>query len=147
MRTFREPALLAAVSAVALPITDRDLLPQQSLELGVQGGLILLDDQQVVGVLLGHQEGGVIALGVQGVGGDDASIQVKVFQQGPEPGDLVGLAVNVGLGQDQARVVIQRRQQVHGAVLAAASAAQCLAVHGDRSTSPLVMARWRHDAV
>jgi hypothetical protein len=73
----------------------------------------------------------VLALGVEGVGGDDGVGEVQTLQQRPEPGDLVGGVVHVGLGQDRGGGMIHRREQVHrrGAVVAAA--AQGLAVDGD----------------
>lgn len=39
----------------------------------------------------------MIALRVQGVGGDHAIVEIEVLEQGLEPGDLVGVAVHVGL--------------------------------------------------
>ena len=55
----------------------RDLPPGQVLELGVQAGLVLLHDQDVVRVLLGDQELGVLTLGVHRVGGDHSPGQVQ----------------------------------------------------------------------
>jgi hypothetical protein len=71
------------------------------LQLAVQGGLVGLY-QQVVGVLVGDQPIGVLTLGVEGVGGDDGVGEVQTLQQRPEPGDLVGGVVHVGLGRRQA---------------------------------------------
>ena len=56
---FERAALLAAVAPVALPGQDRDLPPGQVLKLGVQARLVLLDDEDVVGLLLLDQELGV----------------------------------------------------------------------------------------
>lgn len=67
--------LLTAVAAVALPVTGGDVAPGQVLDLGVQAGLVLLHDQDVMGALAGDQELGVFALGVQGIGGDHGSGQ------------------------------------------------------------------------
>jgi hypothetical protein len=68
------------VAAVAGVVLDGDLVPGQGGELVVQGGLVGLDDQQVVGVLVGDQPVGVLALGMQGVGGEDPPGEVQVLQ-------------------------------------------------------------------
>ena len=52
----------AAVAAFTLGMGHRDLAPGQGGKLGVQAGLVALDDQQLVGAALG-QEGGVLTLG------------------------------------------------------------------------------------
>ena len=66
---------------VVLAGPGRDLPPGQPLELGVQAGLVLFHDEDVVGVLRGDQELGVRALGVQRVRGDDMPGQVQRLQQ------------------------------------------------------------------
>jgi hypothetical protein len=119
------------VAAVAGVVGNGELLPGQELELVVQRGLVAFDDQQVGGVLVGDQPVGVLTLGVHGVGGDDPSGQVQVFQQRPEPGDLIGLGVDVDLSQDGTTGVLHRRQQVHRGGVVVAAAAQGLAVDGD----------------
>jgi hypothetical protein len=87
------------------------------------GWLVGLDDQQVGGLLDADQPVSVGVLGVQRVRGDHPPGQVQPLQQGPEPGDLVGGVVHVGLGQDRTAGVIHRRQQLHlgPAVVAAAA--------------------------
>ncbi len=92
----------------------------------LQGGLVGLDDQEVGGVLVGDQPLGVLALGVQRVGGDHGVGQVQTVQQRPEPGDLVGLGVHLGLGQDRAAGVVHRGEQVHRQPGVMAAAAQVL---------------------
>jgi hypothetical protein len=68
-----EPAGLdAAMAAVAGAVGDGDLVPRQGDELLVEGGLVVLDDQQPGGVLVGDQPVGVLALGVQRIGGGRA---------------------------------------------------------------------------
>lgn len=57
-------------------------------------------------------------LGVQGIGGDDGIGDLDTVQQRGEHGNLVGLGVHVGLAQDHAVSMIERREQVP-AVLAA----------------------------
>jgi hypothetical protein len=55
----------AAVTAFAGAGAGWDLPPGQVLELGVQAGLVVFDGQDVMRVLFGDQELGVLALGVQ----------------------------------------------------------------------------------
>jgi hypothetical protein len=89
----------------------------------VQRGLVGLDDQDVGGVLGGDQPIGMLALGVERVGGDHGVGEVQPFEQRPEPGDLVGGVIDVGLGEDRAGVVVHRGEQVDlrvGVVAAAA---------------------------
>ena len=61
-----------------------DLGPWQLAELTQQAGLVVLDDQDMVGGLVGDQELGVVALGVHGIGGDDRAGKVQPGEQGPE---------------------------------------------------------------
>jgi hypothetical protein len=60
------PQLDAAMGVLAGAVQHRDLPPRQPDQLGVQGWLVGLDDQQVGGAAL-DQEAGVVALGVQRV--------------------------------------------------------------------------------
>jgi hypothetical protein len=115
--------LHAAVAAVVGLVSEREVMPGQSLELLVERGLVGLDDQQVGGVLLGDQPVSMSVLGVERVGGDDCVGQVQVVQQRPELGDLVGRVVHLGLCQDRAGGVVHRRQQVHLPVAVVAAAA------------------------
>jgi hypothetical protein len=48
---------------------EKSDLRQQALETLVEVGLVVFDDQQVVGALLIDQEASRVALGVEGVGG------------------------------------------------------------------------------
>jgi hypothetical protein len=52
-RGFEGAVLFAAVPAVVLPITGGDVLAGQILDLGVQAGLILRDDQDVMATMPG----------------------------------------------------------------------------------------------
>jgi hypothetical protein len=58
-------------------VTGRDVAPGQVRDLGVQAGLVLLHDQDVVGLLVADQEPGVLALSVHRVGGDYRPGQVQ----------------------------------------------------------------------
>ena len=99
----------------------------------------MLDDQDVMRLLDGDHELGVLALGVQRIGGDDAPGQLQRLQQRREPGDLVGLAVHRGLGEHDARVLIEGGQQVHRLAVAGGmtGAPHRLAVHGHRPPGTL----------
>jgi hypothetical protein len=72
--------LHAVVAPVAGVIGDGDVWPGQGGQLVVQGGLVGLDDQQVGGVLLGDQPVGLLALGVERIGGDDPAGKVQAVQ-------------------------------------------------------------------
>lgn len=66
-RDLDRAAFGAAVPVVVFGVPDRDLPPWQPFELVIQRRRVLLDDQDEVGALLGDQEAGMVALGVQGV--------------------------------------------------------------------------------
>jgi hypothetical protein len=95
----------------------------------------MLDDQDVVGLLLGDQELGVVALGVHRVRGDHAPGQAQGLQQWRERGDLVGLAVHPGLAQHGAGLLVADCQQMNGLPIGTgvAGAAYGLAVHRQRT--------------
>jgi hypothetical protein len=69
-----------AVAAVAGVVGDGDVAPGEAGELVVQRGLVAFDDEQVGGVLDGDQPVGVLALGVDRVGGDDGVVQLQSIQ-------------------------------------------------------------------
>jgi hypothetical protein len=113
----------AAVAAVAGTVQDRDAMPGQTGAAVQQHRLIGLDNQQVVGLLAGHQELGGVRVGLQRVSGDHDTGQVQVGQQWPEPGDLARRAVDLSLGQHGAGGVVHRGEQVDLPALGAAGAA------------------------
>ena len=87
----------------------------------------------------------MLALGVQGVGGDHHSGQVQPsqgVQQRSERGDLVGLAVHRDLPEHDPHVVIDHRKQVPrrpviaAALTGVAGAPQGLAVHREHPPPP-----------
>ena len=124
----------AAVRLVAGAIQHGHAVPRQGGAAGQQGGLVGLDDKQVVGLLAGHQELGGTGMGVECVGGDHHAVKVEVGQQRPKAGDLFGRAADLLLGQHRAAGVVHRRQQVHRAAVAGggAGATQGLAVDRHR---------------
>jgi hypothetical protein len=87
-----------------------------------------------VRLLFRDKELGVLALGVQRVGGDDAPGQVQRLEQRREPGDLVGLVVHPDLAEHNTTALIEDGQQVHWLAVGAGmtGAPHRLAVHRDR---------------
>jgi len=59
-RDLQGPDLDPPMAMITGAVHDRDLAPRQSGELGVQGWLVGLDDQQVVGAAV-DEEAGVVA--------------------------------------------------------------------------------------
>jgi hypothetical protein len=60
----------------------------------------------------GIPKGGVVALSVHGVGGDDHTGKVQAGKQRLELGDLIGCRAHLALGEHGPVVVVQRSQQV-----------------------------------
>lgn len=117
----------ASVTALPRPC-EGHLGPRQRGDAAVQGGLVALDGEQVVRPT-GAQVGGVLALGVQRVRGDQVSVQVRQgVQGGGERGDLIP-ALNPNLGKDQLVSVVVDRDQFRGLPVAAVGSPQGLAVH------------------
>jgi hypothetical protein len=93
-RGLQSADLVAVVCAGALVVVEGDrpvqgvavepggFPPGQLVELGVQGGVVALDQGDVVGLLLLDEEAGVVVLGEQGVEGDDLAGQVHRSEQG-----------------------------------------------------------------
>src|SRR4029450_13170308 len=90
-----------AVAAVAGAVQDRDAMPGQAGAAVQQGGLVGLDDKQVVG-LFGYEELRRLGVGLERVGGDHDTGQVQVGQQRPQPGNLARWTVDLSLGEDGA---------------------------------------------
>jgi hypothetical protein len=82
----------------------------------------MLDDQKVARTVL-VQVGGVAALGVQRVRGDDRTVDLDAVQQRGEQGDFVGLGAHLDLAEHHAMGVIERGEQVPGGLLVTAGAA------------------------
>ena len=105
-----------------------------AFDLGVQGGLVVLDRQKVVGPCIddGLGESRVAA---HGVDGDQGAVQVQPLQEGRNGGDLVGFHVHRLLPQHQLGVGGEGRHQMQRrtAGLAIMAAARGFAVNGDRS--------------
>src|SRR6266568_5343994 len=69
----------------------------QAVDRGLQAGLVALDRQQVVGVLVLDEPAGMRNLGVERVGGHHLACKVQWLQQRAEPADLIGLGVHLSL--------------------------------------------------
>jgi hypothetical protein len=130
-RDLQGPDLDPPMAMITGAVHDRDLAPRQSGELGVQGWLVGLDDQQVVGAAV-DEETGVVALGVRRVGGDHHTGKVQAGQQRRKHRDLVGGGGHVPLGDHAAVVVARRCQEMH-LVAVTTRAAQPLAVNRDHA--------------
>lgn len=57
----------------------------------MNGGLVVLDGQKIVGPVFKHQSTGGLVLGVEGVEADHAPIQIELFKKGAGYRDFVGL--------------------------------------------------------
>jgi len=82
----------------------------------------MLDDQQVMSAAPG-QVGGMTALGVHRVCGDDRPGDIDVVRQHREHGDLVGLGTHLHLAQHRAMSMIKGGQEVIAGLPACGGAA------------------------
>lgn len=94
---------------------DGHLVPGQARELLAGGRLIPLDHGDVVGVLGLDEPGDVRLHRVQGVEGDQSSVQVQRCEQAPEVRGLVRLRPHLRLGEGQGLVVGDRGEQMPAA--------------------------------
>jgi hypothetical protein len=80
-----------------------------------------------------------VILAVHGIRGDDAALQAQHGQELRKGLDLVGLAVDLALAEDQARLAGEGADQMHGcpALAAVEGAAGRLAVEGDHPLDAL----------
>jgi hypothetical protein len=85
----------SVVLAVAGAVQDGDVVPGQAGAAVQQRGLVGLDTEQVVGLLVGDEELGGVAVGVQRIGRDHGAGQLHVAQQRLEPGNLNRSAVDL----------------------------------------------------
>jgi hypothetical protein len=147
LRGVREPEMVhrdglegaqldPAVGLVARAIQDGNTVPGKLGAALEQGGLVGLDGQQVVRPLGDHEELGGVAVGLQRIGRDHRIGQVQVGQQWLEAGDLARCAVDLALGNHRTGGVVHRGEQVDLPAVAA-GAAQGLAVHRDRTSTPV----------
>jgi hypothetical protein len=90
----------------------------------------MLDRDHIVRAAPG-KVAGVLALGVQGLRGDDRVGDFQAVQQLSEHRDLIGLGPHLHLAQHHAPGLVERREQVTAALVVVPRAAQSLAVHRD----------------
>jgi hypothetical protein len=77
-----DPAMLDAAVATVYGVVLRGTRPhREPIDRSDQARLVVLDHEQVIGLLVLDQPAGVGALGVQGIGGDDLTRQVHLLQQ------------------------------------------------------------------
>lgn len=93
--------------------------------------MIVLDDEEVVGLFLLDQESSRILLGVQGVGGDHGPLNGKIFEQCGHAGDLVGLVRDALLGDHDALAMQKGTEEVDRGRGAIATTTERFAVKGD----------------
>ena len=118
-----------AAAAVAGAVGGGDVVPGQDGAAFQQGGLVGLDDQQVVGLLWLTRNSAVSAW----VCSASAVITAPARSSRPaglEGGDLAGSAVDLALGEHGAGGVVHRGQQVDLAAVAS-GASQRLAIDRD----------------
>ena len=110
-----------AVAAAAFPAGDPDLFPRQRAQPAQQRGLVELRREQVVAAAL-VQVVGVVAVGVDGVGGDQDIGQVQIVEQRGERGDLAALLRDRDLPEDDAAGLVEHRHQMRLPITTAARA-------------------------
>lgn len=125
--------LVAAVRPVVHGVPHGGVLPGQGVQGGEQARLVVFHGgEQVVGsVVVDQVAGGLLPLDVHRVGRHRRPGEIQVIEEGSHLGDLVGLVVDVALGDHRARPAQHGRQQVRGLVVPGLGAAQGLSVHGD----------------
>jgi hypothetical protein len=74
------------VAAVAGAVQHRDAMPGRALASAQQGGLVGVDGEQVVDVLLADQEFGGLRACLERVGRDHGPGEVEIGQQGAKAG-------------------------------------------------------------
>jgi hypothetical protein len=119
---LEDAPLAAAVPAFPPVIRGRHVTPGQGGELGVQAGLVALDGDHIVRAATG-QVAGVLALGVQRVGGDHRVLDLDAVAQRGEQRDLIRLGAHLHLAQHHTVGMVQGGQQVTAGPLAIAGAA------------------------
>ena len=127
---LQAPGLESAVTFVGGDIHGRDLLPEQLLELPVQGRLVAFDREQVVRPA-GVEVVRVLGLGMEGIGGDERPGDVEGVQQRRESVDFIGLLADGGLSEDDAGFMIEGSEQVWRPAVNTAGTADGLAVDRD----------------
>ena len=95
----------------------------QCLEIGIEGGLILRDGEQIVGLFVLDRKSRGFALSMQGIGSDDPAVDLKGPEQGFDLGDLA-------LGDGDALALEEGAEQMHPGAVYAHGPAQALAVDG-----------------
>jgi len=102
------------------------------LDVSEQVGLVVFDDEEVVGFFLLHDEAGGVLLGVEGIGRDHGAFDGEILEQWLHTGDLVGLVGDTQLADHNAFALEKSAEQVHRRRVSIGAAATDLAIQGDR---------------
>ena len=104
----------------------------QGAKVGIEGGLVGFDGEQVVGLLVLDQEAGGFALGVQGIGGHHPPGQIQGFEKGFERWDLVGFGGDLARCDGDTLPLEESAESMHLGGVGTDRPAQGLAVDGHR---------------
>lgn len=99
----------AAVTFAGLGVGLGEPVGAEADDLVVEARLVLLDEEQEVGAFFLDEELCVAALGVHRVRGDQAARQVEAGEHRAEHLDLIGLVVDLLLGDHHPLVMGHRR--------------------------------------
>ena len=130
-RGDRVVAMLHASVGPIVGLMDDRARDQKTGGLLGEGRLTVLAPEDELGAALG-KERGVLALGVHCIGGDDDVGELESLEQGTECGDLVGLGVDVALGDGHSLFVGEDRDEVHPSTVVEPSATKGLAIERER---------------
>ena len=104
----------------------------EGLDGGVDGGLVALESEEVVAVVIIDDGAGVRGVGVRGVRCDDLAVEVTdLVEERTERRVLCGAVRDLGLADDRAAVMQQPGEQLDLFRSAAACATQPFTVDGD----------------
>lgn len=99
-----------------------------------QGGLIIFDNKQVIGLLFFYDITGRIVLSVQRISGYDRTLQRQRRKKFGQFGDFVGFFFDSHLADYQGLLVQNGAEQVNRSLARIVGSAQCFAISG-HSTS------------
>ena len=92
-------------------------------------GLIVFDDQEVVGLFVLDQVSGRLFLGIDGIGRNQGAAEVQSIQEIFQSGDFVGFGRDLDLAADDIGLGIQGAEQLDGFALDFGSGAETFSIH------------------